>query len=51
MITDIEELKRARLDPENHRHVIVRVGGYSARFVNLRPELQEEIINRMRHKC
>jgi pyruvate-formate lyase len=28
---------------------MVRVGGYSARFVNLGPELQEEIIARRRY--
>ncbi len=50
-VTDIEELRRAQADPENHRHVIVRVGGYSSRFVTLSKALQEEIINRMRHKC
>lgn len=48
--TDIEELKRAKADPENNLHVIVRVGGYSARFVNLPPQLQDEVINRLRHK-
>ena len=48
-VTDVEELKKALEHPENYGHVIVRVGGYSARFVNLKPELQEDIINRMRH--
>jgi formate C-acetyltransferase len=48
--TDIEELKKAQLDPENNLHVIVRVGGYSARFVNLSRELQNDVINRLRHK-
>ncbi len=48
--TDIEELKKAQLDPENNLHVIVRVGGYSARFVNLPRQLQDEVINRLRHK-
>lgn len=50
-VTDVEELKRAQADPEQYGHLMVRVGGYSARFVNLRPDLQDEIINRMRHCC
>ena len=48
-VTDVEELRRAQAAPEQYGHLIVRVGGYSARFVNLKRELQEEIMNRMRH--
>ena len=47
--TDVEELVRAREDPRSHPNLLVRVGGYSARFVSLAPELQEEIITRHRH--
>ena len=50
-VTDVEELKKAIDAPEQYKHLIVRVGGYSARFVNLRRELQNDIINRIRHKC
>ena len=49
-VTSVEDLKRAKEDPENYKHLIVRVGGYSARFTNLSPELQNEIINRARLK-
>ena len=49
--TPVEELVKAKEDPENYKHIIVRVGGYSARFVNLREDLQNEIIQRMRHSC
>ena len=48
-MTDVEELKRALESPEHYKHLIVRVGGYSARFVTLNSDLQDEIINRMRH--
>ena len=48
-VTDVEDLKRAKNDPDNNKHIIVRVGGYSARFTNLSPEVQDEIINRFRH--
>lgn len=47
--TSVEELLDARMHPEKFGHLMVRVGGYSARFVNLEPELQNEIISRMRH--
>jgi formate C-acetyltransferase len=39
-------LLEAREHPEKHRDLIVRVAGYSDYFVNLTPELQEEIIRR-----
>lgn len=48
-MTDVKELVKALEAPEQYKHLMVRVGGYSARFVNLKRELQEEIINRMRH--
>ncbi len=41
-----ERLEEARKDPENHRDLLVRVGGYSDYFVNLSEELQEEILRR-----
>ena len=50
-MTDIEDLLRARENPSQYNHLIVRVGGYSSRFVRLSPELQDEIINRVRHNC
>jgi formate C-acetyltransferase len=49
--TSLDELIAAKANPENYHHLIVRVGGYSARFVHLREDLQNEIINRMRHSC
>jgi formate C-acetyltransferase len=47
--TPVEELIEAKNNPERFEHLVVRVGGYSARFVHLSPEVQDEIINRMRH--
>ena len=46
MITDEKVLEDARQNPEMHRNLLVRVTGYSAYFVVLSPDLQEEIINR-----
>ena len=47
--TPLEDLLKAKENPEMYQHLIVRVGGYSARFVNLDPRLQDDIINRIRH--
>ena len=47
--TDVESLIKAQKDPEQYGHLIVRVGGFSARFVTLKKELQDDIINRIRH--
>ena len=46
-IYDIEQLRAAQRDPEHHRDVIVRVWGYSARFVDLCEEMQEHVISRI----
>lgn len=43
---DNEVLKKAQQEPENYRDLIVRVAGYSAYFVELCKEVQDEIISR-----
>ena len=48
-VTDVEALVKAQSSPEDYYNLIVRVGGYSARFVRLSPSLQNEIIGRLRH--
>ncbi len=49
--TSTEELLKAKENPEQYQNLIVRVGGYSGRFVNLCPEVQEEVIERYRHQA
>ena len=46
-IVTAETLRKAQKYPEKYRDLIVRVAGYSDYFVDLTPELQDEIINRM----
>ncbi|MEE1011820.1 MAG: glycine radical domain-containing protein, partial [Acutalibacteraceae bacterium] len=41
-----EDLLDAKVNPENHRNLIVRVGGYSDYFVNLESGLQDNVIER-----
>jgi len=43
-----ERLIEAQKDPLSHRDIMVRVGGYSAVFVTLSKQFQDEIINRYR---
>ncbi len=47
--TSLEELLLAKERPEDYEHLVVRVGGYSARFVHLEPALQDDVIARLRH--
>ena len=44
-----EELLAAQKEPEKHRDLLVRIGGYSEYFCNLTPELQETVLDRTEH--
>jgi pyruvate-formate lyase len=41
-----EDLQQAMIHPELYQNLIVRVGGFSERFVNLPRHTQEEILSR-----
>lgn len=45
-IVDSDELRDARLHPERHQNLMVRVAGYCALFTSLIPEAQDAIIAR-----
>jgi formate C-acetyltransferase len=45
-IIDSDELKDAKERPDAHRDLIVRIGGFSAYFVQLSPEIQDDVIYR-----
>lgn len=45
-ILDVEELKKAQLEPEQYKDLIVRLWGVSAHFVDLPLNLQNEMIER-----
>jgi formate C-acetyltransferase len=49
-VTSADELIEAQKNPEGHEDLMVRVGGFSARFCNLERDLQNEIIGRYRYK-
>ena len=41
-----QDLIDAMEHPENHQDLIVRIGGFNARFVNLSPAMQKEMVAR-----
>ena len=45
-ILDTEQLKDAKVHPEEYPDLIVRIGGFSAYFVQLSPDIQDDVINR-----
>ena len=45
-IVDTAELRDAKLHPEQHQNLMVRVAGYCALFTSLIPEVQDAIIER-----
>jgi formate C-acetyltransferase len=48
-IVNSKTLIAAQKNPEKYRNLLVRVAGYSAYFVDLTPQLQNEIIERTEH--
>lgn len=50
-MVDTQELKEAKLHPAEHRDLVVRVGGFSAYFIMLSPEIQDDIIYRSEQGC
>jgi formate C-acetyltransferase len=47
--TKNETLRAAQEEPEKYRDLVVRVSGFSARFVELAPEVQADIMRRRAH--
>ena len=45
-----DELKDAVIHPEKHENLLVRTGGYIARFVDLSREMQQTVIKRTEHR-
>jgi formate C-acetyltransferase len=48
-MVDQQTLIEAQKHPDRYRNLMVRVGGYSAYFVDLTPEIQNDIIARVQH--
>jgi formate C-acetyltransferase len=48
-VVDSATLRAAQKNPDQYRDLVVRVAGFSEFFVNLTPDMQEEIIARTEH--
>ena len=48
-VINADTLKKAQKDPQKYRNLIVRIAGYSAYFVDLTPDLQNDLIARTEH--
>ena len=48
-MVDTNELRDAKIHPENHSDLIVRIGGFSAYFTQLSSDIQDDVINRSEH--
>ena len=46
---DPDMLRDARENPQNYRHLLVRITGYNAYFTAIGKELQNEVIARVSH--
>ncbi len=49
-VVNKETLLAAQKDPDKYRNLIVRIAGYSAYFVDLSPDLQNDLILRTAHE-
>ncbi|MHB8899361.1 MAG: pyruvate formate lyase family protein [Thermoguttaceae bacterium] len=49
-VVDTAILRKAQKDPDAYRDLVVRVAGFSEFFVNLTPDMQEDIIARAEHQ-
>jgi pyruvate-formate lyase len=45
-VVNRDDLEAAMKEPEKYTHVLVRLGGWCARFVDLERNIQEEIMRR-----
>ena len=50
-VVSTEVLRAAQQNPQKFRNIIVKVGGYSAYFVDLGREIQDEVISRTEHSA
>ena len=45
-VVSTETMKAAKADPDAYKDLVVRIAGYSAYFVELTPECQDDLISR-----
>ena len=50
-VVSLDVLKDAKIHPERHKGLFVRIGGYTARFVDLSEVMQDSVINKAIQSC
>lgn len=50
-VISIEQLKEAQINPGAYRDLFVRIGGYTARFIDLSKTMQDSIIKKATQAC
>jgi formate C-acetyltransferase len=46
-VFNVDDMKKAQLEPDNYKDMIVRLWGVSARYIDLPKEMQDELISRL----
>ena len=49
-VVDAQTLRKAQAHPEDYHNLVVRIAGFSAYFVDMTTEMQNDIISRAEHK-
>ena len=49
-VVDAETLRKAQKNPEDYHNLVVRIAGFSAYFVDMTTEMQNDIISRAEHR-
>ena len=50
-VVDGETLRKAQKHPEKYHNLVVRIAGFSAYFVDMTTEMQNDIISRAEHRA
>ena len=45
-VVSAEEMRKAQADPDAYKDLVVRIAGYSAYFIDLNHDQQEDLISR-----
>ena len=48
-VVDADTLRKAQKNPEDYHNLVVRIAGFSAYFVDMTTEMQNDIISRAEH--
>ena len=49
-VVDAKTLRKAQEHPEDYHNLVVRIAGFSAYFVDMTTEMQNDIISREEHR-